>query len=199
MDCSPIHAQPIPPDLDWIDIAEVCWPIARNVAGGQNETENSSQEVLNMRAVTRKSGFTLVEILIVVIILGILAAIVIPQFTNASQDARESSLLSQLQTLRSQIELYKLQHRDALPNLVANWDPMTSKTDVDGTINAAGEFGPYMQAIPSNPVNGDTAVTDGDGSGAASGPCGFIFDYNGGNGTGRIWGTDTDKTTKFVE
>ena len=48
----------------------------------------------------RKSGFTLVEILIVVIILGILAAIVIPQFTNASQDARNSSLLSQLQTLR---------------------------------------------------------------------------------------------------
>jgi len=41
-----------------------------------------------MVARTRKSCFTLVEILIVVIILGILAAIVIPQFTNASQDAR---------------------------------------------------------------------------------------------------------------
>ena len=53
-----------------------------------------------MLARTRRAGFTLVEILIVVIILGILAAIVIPQFTNASQDARESSLLSQLQTLR---------------------------------------------------------------------------------------------------
>ena len=37
----------------------------------------------------RKAGFTLVEILIVVIILGILAAIVIPQFTEASNDARE--------------------------------------------------------------------------------------------------------------
>ena len=60
----------------------------------------------------RKSGFTLVEILIVVIILGILAAIVIPQFTNASQDARKSSLTSQLQTMRSQIALYELQHND---------------------------------------------------------------------------------------
>ena len=54
-----------------------------------------------------RRGFTLVEILIVVIILGILAAIVIPQFTNASQNARESSLQSTLQTLRSQIQLYK--------------------------------------------------------------------------------------------
>src|SRR5499427_4093491 len=64
---------------------------------------------------TNKSGFTLVEILIVVIILGILAAIVIPQFTNASQDARKNSVSSLLQTIRSQIELYKLQHLDTNP------------------------------------------------------------------------------------
>ena len=69
-----------------------------------------------------KRGFTLVEILIVVIILGILAAIVIPQFTNASQDARRSSLASTVQTVRSQIELYKLQHGDQLPDLTtAAW------------------------------------------------------------------------------
>src|SRR5207237_3761058 len=89
-------------------------------------------------------GFTLVEILIVVIILGILAAIVIPQFANASQDARESALLSQLQTLRSQIELYKLQHKDVLPDLVTNWNPMTTKTNIDGTaVVQAKMFGPY--------------------------------------------------------
>src|SRR5688572_12477495 len=89
-----------------------------------------------MLARTRKAGFTLVEILIVVIILGILAAIVIPQFTNASQDARESSLLSQLQTLRSQLELYKLQHLDQMPStLVASpfdWTQLTAKTNDQG-------------------------------------------------------------------
>src|SRR5580700_2053428 len=57
--------------------------------------------------IRRSRGFTLVEILIVVIILGILAAIVIPQFTNASQQAMKSSTQSQLQTLRSQIQLYQ--------------------------------------------------------------------------------------------
>src|SRR5438477_10098419 len=72
---------------------------------------------------SKQSGFTLVEILIVVIILGILAAIVIPQFTNASTDAKKSNLTSQLQTLRSQIQLYKLQHNDLPPKLITiGWD-----------------------------------------------------------------------------
>ncbi len=55
-----------------------------------------------------RRAFTLIEILIVVVILGILAAIVIPQFTDASQQAMESSVVTQLQTLRSQIELHEL-------------------------------------------------------------------------------------------
>jgi len=151
--------------------------------------------------VRRNTGFTLVEILIVVIILGILAAIVIPQFTNASQDARESALLSQLQTLRSQIELFKLQHMDKLPDLVTNWNPLTTKTDSEGAASAAPDaFGPYMQSAPSNPINTLNTVTNGNTAlAAAAADCGFIYDYNGGAGTGRIWGTSADKRTKFPE
>ena len=109
----------------------------------------------------RKSGFTLVEILIVVIILGILAAIVIPQFTNASTDARKASLVSQLQTLRSQIQLFKLQHNDILPDLVANqWNQMMQKTNLTGAVDttATGLFGPYLESIPLNPLNGNKTV-----------------------------------------
>src|SRR5437660_8216101 len=97
-------------------------------------------------------GFTLIEILIVVIILGILAAIVIPQFTSASQDARKNSLASQLQTLRSQIELYKLQHLDNLPSVLIgsspDWSQFTNKTNSSGTTGttSAYPFGPYLQA-----------------------------------------------------
>ena len=104
---------------------------------------------------TMAKGFTLVEILIVVVILGILAAIVIPQFTSASQDAKKSSALSQLQTIRSQIELYKNQHNDAEPDLVTNWDQFTEYTDIDGNTNATKttvfKYGPYMQKAPVNP------------------------------------------------
>src|SRR5882724_3048106 len=102
----------------------------------------------------RKSGFTLVEILIVVIILGILAAIVIPQFTNASTSARVSSLQSQLQTLRRQIQLFKLQHNDTLPDLVTNqWAQLMGKTNVSGAVDntATGIYGPYLESTPANP------------------------------------------------
>ncbi|MFK7790818.1 MAG: type II secretion system protein [Phycisphaeraceae bacterium] len=114
---------------------------------------------MHARKMVRK-GFTLVEILIVVVILGILAAIVIPQFTNASTAAKASSVLSQLQTLRSQVELYKNQHNNEYPTsdgtLAGTWDwtKMTSKTDIDGTVGTtAGThiYGPYMQQAPKNP------------------------------------------------
>ena len=107
-------------------------------------------------------GFTLVEILIVVIILGILAAIVIPQFTNASNDARNNSVASTLQTLRGQIELYKIQHADTPPAAATLATLMTTKTDATGAATTATTgFGPYVQAFPTNPANGWNAVTTG--------------------------------------
>jgi general secretion pathway protein G len=102
-----------------------------------------------------RSGFTLVEILIVVVILGILAAIVIPQFTQASTEARESSLVSNLQTIRSQIELYKIQHNDLPPTDAASFETqMIGFTYADRTTALAagvGVFGPYLQKVPVNP------------------------------------------------
>ena len=116
-----------------------------------------------------KSGFTLVEILIVVVILGILAAIVIPQFTSASTEAKESALVSDLQSIRSQIELYKIHHNDNLPGvangthvgnggaLVGFTIAMTSRTNQlgeTGTDPTLYRFGPYMQRVPDNPFCG---------------------------------------------
>jgi len=126
-----------------------------------------------------KKGFTLVEILIVVVILGILAAIVIPQFTSASTEAKEAALVSNLQAMRSQIELYKIHHNDELPGDPANSslgvsfeDAMTNTTDQDGIMGSGAtfRFGPYMQKIPENPFNNlatveinGTAGNDSDG------------------------------------
>jgi general secretion pathway protein G len=112
-----------------------------------------------------KSGFTLVEILIVVVILGILAAIVIPQFTNASTEAKTNSLMSNLQTARSQIQLYKVQHNDDLPGAASDTtfvEAMTGTTNISGS-KTGSDYGPYLQQIPKNPFN-DKATVDIDGT-----------------------------------
>src|SRR5215203_4279561 len=63
----------------------------------------------------RTSAFTLIEILIVIVILGILAMIVIPQFSNASIQARENTLKDDLRFLRLQVQVFAAQHRDTPP------------------------------------------------------------------------------------
>ena len=96
-----------------------------------------------------KRGFTLVEILIVVVILGILAAIVVPQFTQASTEAKMNSVCSNLQSLRSQIELYKVQHNDTLPDLDTFESQMVYCTNISGA-NAAWRARSAMRPTASS-------------------------------------------------
>ena len=164
-----------------------------------------------------RKGFTLIEILIVVIILGILAAIVIPQFTNASKEAKQSSLVTMVQSLRSQIALFKLQHNDYLPGTAplngatfdqaTFWNQMTLFSDVTGATNATKtvqfDKGPYMQSIPKNPLCPTTAlnsdVVETINGAASATVCGFVYDYQAGAGSGKIWGTDTDGKTAIAQ
>lgn len=147
-------------------------------------------------------GFTLIEILIVVIILGILASIVIPQFTNASTDSKTASLQTSAQTLRGAVQLYYYQHNDKLPPVDQFWTLMTAQSDANGNAYVAGTstsgpFGPYMQSIPANALNGSTAVVDAavaPGSQVSS-ACGYEYDYSSGTGNGVVRGTATDGVT----
>jgi general secretion pathway protein G len=141
-------------------------------------------------------GFTLVEILIVVIILGILAAIVIPQFTNASTDARKSSLATQLQSLQQQISLYQLQHKNAYPLLITTgWTVMTEYTDIDGNVSATQDathcYGPYFPTPPANPLtaSANATVIAADPTGSP----GWVYSES----TGKIYATGTVSTNYF--
>jgi len=112
-----------------------------------------------------RKGFTLVEVLIVVVILGILAATVLPQFTAASNDAKESALRQDLQMLRAQIQMYKHQHDGAIPGTTSTQvaQKLTLSSKVDGTTAAVGTagypYGPYIVGqLPPNPYNGGRGI-----------------------------------------
>ena len=60
-----------------------------------------------LRKLRSSKGFTLVELLIVIVILGILAAIVIARFAGATKESKEASLKGNLRTMRSSLEIYK--------------------------------------------------------------------------------------------
>lgn len=101
-------------------------------------------------------AFTLVEILIVVVILGILAAIVIPQFTNASQEAQIGNVQTQLQTLRSQVELFRVRNNGNPPALVG----AGAAAFVD-LITPPAPQAQYVRTPPVNPRNKSADVIAG--------------------------------------
>ena len=62
-------------------------------------------------------AFTLVEILIVVVILGILAAIAVPQFTRATKDASAAATLDQLVKTRQALSIYYFRNYSQYPEV----------------------------------------------------------------------------------
>ncbi|MFH1783429.1 MAG: type II secretion system protein [bacterium] len=89
------------------------------------------------------SGFTLVELLIVIVILGILAAIVIARFAGATQESKEASLKSNLRTMRNVLETYRGKSRSSIypQDLDYLWDG--SQIDVS--------FERFIERIPIEP------------------------------------------------
>lgn len=151
-----------------------------------------------MNAKRRRNAFTLIEVLIVVVIMAVLAATVIPQFTSSTKDAQNSSVEFNARTLRAQIELYAAHHNGTYPTITDNSLPqLTSRTNVSGqtgTDATAYPFGPYVPEIPKNPFNNKTTVAPVASAGTVpNGPVGdngWQYDAT----TGGIWPSHTGWT-----
>jgi len=99
-----------------------------------------------------KKSFTLTEILIVVAILGILAAIVLPTFQSHSQQAKEAAAKDNLRILRNTIELYAVKHNDVPPGYPSD-DPTQTPTYLAFMVRVVN-IGKYLPEMPENPFNG---------------------------------------------
>lgn len=90
-------------------------------------------------------AFTLVEILIVVVILGILAAVVVPQFIGAVEESSASTTEHELQKLRRAVEVFQVRNENTLPAVTAGdgtWGDLIANT------------GEYLKEAPTNPYVG---------------------------------------------
>jgi len=132
-------------------------------------------------------AFTLVEILIVVVILGILVAIVVPQYANATGDAQKSATLDQLLKIRRALDVYYIRHNNRFPAVVegeGTW----------GEISLPGTT--YLRETPLNQwVGGENAgkiVFGASPDAAFTNAYGWIYDTP----TGRVWAASYDATDR---
>lgn len=115
----------------------------------------------------KKKAFTLIELVIVVTILGILASMIVPTFQGHVIKAKEAAAKDNLKVMRTQIELYRIQHKTVPPGYInGSGAPtalltlqFTATTTESGAVSTdtvpAGAYvnGPYIRKIPENPFN----------------------------------------------
>ncbi|MGB6132251.1 MAG: type II secretion system protein [Acidobacteriaceae bacterium] len=94
----------------------------------------------------RENGFTLVELMVVMLIIAVLAAVAIPKFVAAIRTAKEAALKEDLHVMRNAIDSYTMDKNKAPQSL-------------DDLVQAG-----YLKAIPIDPMthSTDTWVTDSD-------------------------------------
>ncbi len=94
----------------------------------------------------QSAGFTLIEIMVVVIVIGILAATIIPQFMNTAQDAKISKAKSDVAEIEGALERFNV-HMDRYPT-----SEESLKALVEAPTGAEKDWrGPYLNMVRSDP------------------------------------------------
>ncbi|MBS0197546.1 MAG: type II secretion system protein [Planctomycetes bacterium] len=128
----------------------------------------------------RRGAFSLIELVIVVLIIGILAAIAVPKMSRGAAAAADSALQSNLATIRSALELFQTEHAGVYPALADLDNALTQYSDAGATKYGAKDtaagviYGPYLRKVPPLPVGADRGKTSFIGSITAGN--GWVYD-----------------------
>ena len=96
----------------------------------------------------RARGFTLIEIMVVMVILGILGAVVVPSLLDKPGQARQNAVRLDLRTIESALARYKLENYD-YPSTQQGLEALVSKPS--GSPEARNWAGPYVAKVPTDP------------------------------------------------
>ena len=148
---------------------------------------------MNPEANKPSSGFSLLELVLVIVIIGTIAAIAIPRLSRGAAGASEGALKGTLAVLRKAIDMYATEHGGTLPEADTIEDQLVQYSDIHGNVQAARSatymYGPYIASLPALPLGsrkGSTHIAADDADGV-----GWIYAES----TGRIHAnTDDDET-----
>ncbi len=139
---------------------------AGQVLFARASTAASPEMEMNKRLYKR--GFTLIEMLIVIVVIGILAVIVIPRLLGAGRKSKEASLRADLKQLRDAVEEFEANTAAWPPDLadLMAADGAAISADSDGrgmSVDRGGYTGPYLSTgngdLPNDPFTGTTDWT----------------------------------------
>ncbi len=116
----------------------------------------------------KQSGFTLLELLIVVVIIGILAVLIIPNLASGPQRARDSQRKSDLRNIKTALETYYNDNNSYPTAGGANCTPSVS--GCLGTVLTSGTT-PYMKTVPADPKASQNYTYTPSPASCASGAC----------------------------
>lgn len=157
---------------------------------------------MNRITAQRRKAFSLVELVIVIVILGIIGAIAVPRMSAGASGAGESAFVTDLAALSNAIELYGAEHAGTYPTEADIVDQLTQYTNAAGATSATPTathiYGPYLHAIPTLKVSSNRGKNgiDGDGSGATTG---WVYDETTGGIVANSSEVSSDGATQFDE
>jgi type II secretion system protein G len=139
-------------------------PMREQIAGKSKNSPSPSPSPSYKRIASQR-GFTIVELLVVIVVIAILAAISIVAYTGIQNRARESAIASKEAQVKKKLEVYKVEN-DAYPTDQDAFDTLISQTPTDQYYTT------YTSAPPHDTYSISTA--GGSGSVALTCPTGFI-------------------------